>query len=80
MGAGILRGWELGVDSRGVGAGRRGWKLRDSGVGEKNSLGRKLTLYGGRWERRGGRWETVGWKIGERTPCPPPPLCMSVLA
>ena len=32
--------------------------------GRTNSIGRKLTP-------DGGRWETDGWEMGESTPCPP---------
>ena len=75
------RGWELGDE--GVGAGRQGVGIGRRGVGagrrrgwrqwewEKNSLGRKFTLYGWGWENGGGGWETLGWEIGESTPCQP---------
>ena len=43
----------MGAERQDVGA----W--RTDGRWEKNSLGRKLTLYGGRWETVGGMWERV---------------------
>ena len=46
----------------GVGAGKRVWKMGDSGGrGIKHSFGRKFTLYGE-------RWETVEWEMGESIP------------
>ena len=54
-----MRGW---TDQPGAGGWggmdlEDGWKMGDNGVGENKSLGRKWTLYDGRWEKEG--WTRV---------------------
>ena len=65
LGDGGVRAWRR----RGASLVTKGWELGDGERRkcEKYGLGRKLTLFGG-------RWETVGWEIGESTPppCSPP--------
>ena len=53
----------------------RHWEVGDEGVGDgreesriQNSLGRKLTLYGGRWEKGVGDGRQCGGRCPERVP------------